>query len=111
MRILFFFLFLVSNSYLFSQIVFDKTKYDFGDLSSNSDRYVDIIVTNKGPKKAFLLSVFGYTLGLIGIYIAAISNLSIFQSLLIYSFLFSVYYIMLLTWYIQLIKKHDVSIG
>ena len=65
----------------------------------------------KKQKKAFLLSVFGYTLGLIGIYIAAISNLSIFQSLLIYSFLFSVYYIMLLTWYIQLIKKHDVSIG
>ncbi len=40
-----------------SQIVFEKTKHDFGDLTITSDRYVDIIVTNKGTKKEFLLSV------------------------------------------------------
>lgn len=65
----------------------------------------------KKQKKAFLMSVFGYSLGLIGIYIGAYNKLGIYTSLLIYSILFSVYYIMLLTWYIQLIKKHDVSIG
>ncbi len=57
MRIFIFLFSLVLNLQLFSQIVFDKIKYDFGDLSSNSDRYVDILVTNKGPKKEFLLSV------------------------------------------------------
>jgi O-antigen/teichoic acid export membrane protein len=65
----------------------------------------------KKQKKAFLLSILGYSIGLTGLYIAAMSNLDIYKSLIIYSFLFSFYYIILLTWYIQLIKKHDVSIG
>ncbi len=41
----------------YSQIVFEKTKHDFGDLSITSDRFVDIVVTNKGTKKEYLLSV------------------------------------------------------
>ena len=45
------------NTYLFSQITFEKTKHDFGDLTITSDRFVDIIVTNKTPKKEYLLSV------------------------------------------------------
>ncbi len=53
--ILFFTLFLISNS--FGQIVFEKIKHDFGDLEAYSDRFVDIVVTNKGPKKEYLLSV------------------------------------------------------
>lgn len=65
----------------------------------------------KKQKKAFLLSLFGYSFGLIGLYISAISEVDIYSSLIIYSSLFSIYYIILLTWYIQLIKKHDVSIG
>ncbi len=65
----------------------------------------------KKQKKAFLLSVIGYLFGLIGLYFGAISNLSIYSSLLIYSVLFSGYYLILLTWYIKLIKQHDVSIN
>jgi Ca-activated chloride channel family protein len=53
--ILFFTLFLTSIS--FGQIVFEKIKHDFGDLEAYSDRFVDIVVTNKGPKKEYLLSV------------------------------------------------------
>lgn len=53
--ILFYTLFLISNS--FGQIVFEKIKHDFGDLEAYSDRFVDIVVTNKGPKKEYLLSV------------------------------------------------------
>ena len=65
----------------------------------------------KKQKKSFLLSALGYLFGLIGLYLGAISNLSIYSSLLIYSILFSGYYMILLTWYIKLIKQHDVSIN
>ncbi len=39
------------------QVVFDKTSFDFGDLESYSNRFVDIVVTNKGSKQEWLLSV------------------------------------------------------
>ena len=42
---------------MFSQIIFEKTKYDFGQITSVSERFIDIKVTNKGIKKEFLLSV------------------------------------------------------
>jgi Ca-activated chloride channel homolog len=42
---------------LSAQIVFEKTKHDFGDLSLTSERFVDMVVTNKGVKKEYLLSV------------------------------------------------------
>jgi Ca-activated chloride channel family protein len=57
MRIKLFFLFLIFNSISFSQLVFEKTKHDFGDLEPYSDRFVDIKVTNNGAKKEYLLSV------------------------------------------------------
>ena len=41
----------------FSQIVFENTKHDFGNLTNTSDRFVDILVTNIGAKKEYLLSV------------------------------------------------------
>lgn len=53
--LIFFLSFLASNS--FGQIVFEKTKHDFGDLEPYSDRFVDIKVTNHGAKKEYLLSV------------------------------------------------------
>ncbi len=54
----FLFLFFLSlNSFIFSQIEFEKTKHDFGTITNVSDRYVDIILTNKGIKKAYILSV------------------------------------------------------
>jgi Ca-activated chloride channel family protein len=39
------------------QLVFEKVSHDFGDLYANSDRFVDIRITNKGPKKEYLLRV------------------------------------------------------
>lgn len=57
MRLILVFIYSTFASSLFSQIVFEKTKYDFGDLNLTTDRYIDIIVTNKGPKKEYLLSV------------------------------------------------------
>ena len=41
----------------FSQVEFSQTKYDFGDLESYDDRFVDIILTNKGKKQEYLLTV------------------------------------------------------
>jgi Ca-activated chloride channel family protein len=41
----------------FGQVVFEKTKHDFGDIQAYDDRFVDIVVTNKGEKQAYLLSV------------------------------------------------------
>ncbi|MCO5269197.1 MAG: VWA domain-containing protein [Brumimicrobium sp.] len=40
-----------------SQIVFDKTSYDFGDIYDNDTRYVDFYLKNKTGKDAFILSV------------------------------------------------------
>jgi lipopolysaccharide exporter len=57
--------------------------------------------------KAFLMSVFGYTIGIIGLFIGNYYNLTIINSLIIYSSLFSIYYIMLLLWYVKMIKSHD----
>jgi Ca-activated chloride channel homolog len=57
MRILVSILFFALVNSSKAQIVFEKTKHDFGDLSSTSDRFVDIVATNKGVKKEYLLSV------------------------------------------------------
>lgn len=40
-----------------AQVEFNKTKHDFGDLESYSARYVDIVLSNKGNKQEWLLSV------------------------------------------------------
>lgn len=65
----------------------------------------------KKQKKAFLMSVYGYSIGLVALYFCSASKFSINSSLLIYSGVFSIYYISLLLWYIKLIKQHDVSIN
>lgn len=57
MRYLFLFCLLFVSELLFSQIVFDKIKHDFGVLEAYDDRFVDIKVSNKGIKKEYLLSV------------------------------------------------------
>jgi O-antigen/teichoic acid export membrane protein len=61
----------------------------------------------KRQAKAFSMSVFGYTIGIVGLFIGDYFNLNIFNSLLIYSSLFSIYYLMLLLWYVKMIKSHD----
>lgn len=40
-----------------AQVVFNKTSYDFDELYAFSDRFVDITLTNRTGKKAFVLSV------------------------------------------------------
>jgi len=41
-----------------AQVVeFDKTRHDFGNLESYDLRYVDFVLTNKGTKKEWILSV------------------------------------------------------
>jgi Ca-activated chloride channel family protein len=57
MRSLLFFLFWAIISSFNAQVVFEKTKHDFGNLTMNSDRFVDIKLTNKGVKKAYILTV------------------------------------------------------
>ncbi|MEX2485454.1 MAG: VWA domain-containing protein [Brumimicrobium sp.] len=42
---------------LLSQIVFDKTVHDFGELSEGSARYVDFYLKNESNETAFILSV------------------------------------------------------
>ena len=42
---------------LSAQVQFDKTRHDFGDLEAYDERFVDIILTNKGNKKEYVLSV------------------------------------------------------
>ena len=39
------------------QVAFNKVKHDFGALESYSARYVDIVVSNKGSKQEWILSV------------------------------------------------------
>jgi Ca-activated chloride channel family protein len=41
----------------FSQTEINKSVHNFGELMVNSDRFVDIQITNKGIKKEYLLSV------------------------------------------------------
>jgi Ca-activated chloride channel family protein len=41
----------------FAQLRFETVNYDFGELESFDDRFVDIKVSNIGPKKEFILSV------------------------------------------------------
>ena len=57
MRTHLFLFFLLLQTVAFSQIVFDKTKHDFGDLEAYDDRFIDIVLTNKGQKKEYVLSV------------------------------------------------------
>ncbi|MEN9440484.1 MAG: hypothetical protein RLZ33_560, partial [Bacteroidota bacterium] len=53
--LIFFIAFLGFNAV--SQIQFETTKHDFGDLEPYDDHFVDIVVKNVGSKKEYLLSV------------------------------------------------------
>lgn len=57
MRIFLFLFFLVNALNAFSQVSFEKTKHDFGDLEAYDERFVDIVLTNKSQKKEYVLSV------------------------------------------------------
>jgi Ca-activated chloride channel homolog len=51
-------LLLLLNSYFsFGQMEFQTTKHDFGDLYAQDERFVDIVIINKSPKKQYLLTV------------------------------------------------------
>ena len=56
MRFLIVFFVLISST-VSAQVQFDKTRHDFGDLESYDERFVDIVLTNKGTKKEYVLSV------------------------------------------------------
>jgi Ca-activated chloride channel family protein len=57
MRLFILSFFSILTNCVISQVEFAKTKHDFGNIYNTSDRFIDIIVTNKNPKKEFLLSV------------------------------------------------------
>jgi len=42
---------------IFGQTEFSTRSHDFGNLEEYSDRFIDIKITNKGPKKEYILSV------------------------------------------------------
>jgi Ca-activated chloride channel homolog len=56
MRLLFL-LFLIVSPFTKAQMEFQTTKHDFGDLLANDERFVDIVIINKTPKKQYLLTV------------------------------------------------------
>lgn len=45
------------NGLSIAQMSFDITSYDFGDLDAYSNRFIDVTITNKGPKAGYVLSV------------------------------------------------------
>lgn len=57
MRILLFLITSFLTLMVNAQVEFSTTKHDFGDLEVYSARYVDIILTNKGSKQEWLLSI------------------------------------------------------
>lgn len=50
-------LFALMTVQAYAQLRFETVNYDFGVLESYDDRFVDIKVTNLGPKKQYILSV------------------------------------------------------
>lgn len=57
MRLIIFFAFILSVFFVNAQVVFDKTKFDLGDLNALSDRYIDVKLTNHSQKKAYVLTI------------------------------------------------------
>ena len=41
----------------FGQMEFSAVQHDFGTIESYDNRFIDIVVTNKGPKEGYILSV------------------------------------------------------
>ncbi|MDX1651702.1 MAG: VWA domain-containing protein [Brumimicrobium sp.] len=50
-------LFLLLSVEVSSQIIFDKTEHNFGEINQGDQRYVDIYLKNTGKKNEFILSV------------------------------------------------------
>src|SRR5690554_1593731 len=57
MKIALVFFTLLFSTLGFTQIVFDKTKHDFGEINDNDSRFVDVYLKNNTGKDAFILSV------------------------------------------------------
>lgn len=49
--------FMLTISVGHTQVVFDKTEHDFGDLEAGDSRYVDVYLKNKTGEEAYILSV------------------------------------------------------
>lgn len=52
-----FFLFLTFSFSIFGQMEFSLLQHDFGAVESYDNRFIDVVVTNKGPKEGYILSV------------------------------------------------------
>ena len=50
-------LFLTLSTVLYGQMEFSVVQHDFGTVESYDNRFIDIVVTNKGPKEGYILSV------------------------------------------------------
>lgn len=57
MRTIISFLFVVVSSLIQSQVVFDKTSYDFEEINGNEERFVDVYIKNISNKEVYILSV------------------------------------------------------
>ncbi len=57
MKILLIFLGICFSTWSFTQTTLSFRSHDFGELEAYSERFVDLIITNKGTKKEYLLSV------------------------------------------------------
>lgn len=55
--LIFFVLLISTSNTVSSQVVFDKTAYDFGEISNQSNRFIDVFLKNKTNDVAFILSV------------------------------------------------------
>lgn len=56
MRIFLVLLLLLSSRFLSAQLVFEKTTLDFGDITAETPRFIDIPFKNSGKQKIFILS-------------------------------------------------------
>lgn len=57
MRLITLFLLLSISTNCGAQMLFSAVKHDFGELESYDNRFVDVTITNQGPKQGYILSV------------------------------------------------------
>jgi 4-hydroxybenzoate polyprenyltransferase len=62
-------------------------------------------------KLAFLISLSGYAFTLVTLFIGLWFDLSFLNTLYLYGFVYGLFYLTLLIWYYQLIKKRNESIN
>ena len=59
MKLIKYFLIIISFLHHFSsvsQLVFETTTIDFGELNNDSPKFIDVKITNTGVKKAYILN-------------------------------------------------------